>query len=110
MDTKEFTAENPFEPTEIQYAFDCQEKKLPFEIVKEAKTFNGQNATYSLKGRSIPNNYYEIWEDDYIVHFSCVYGNSGSGYAKNRFDTIEKFKEEILSAFNLVEKIQLSLF
>ena len=115
MDTnanKDYIAENPFELTELQYAFECQRDKKPFQIVKKIKGKNGDNVTMTIKGNSITENYYEIWNDDYIVHFDLEQdnGKSGRGYARNRFNTIEELKAEIFSAFNLIEQAQMSLF
>lgn len=107
-------SENPFEPAEIQYAFECQKDKIPFEIRKETKMQSGHKKIVSIKGNFIPESYREIWNgDDYIVYFNYEYGSKGNpsgGYAKNRFDSIESLRAEMFSAFKLTETAQLSLF
>lgn len=107
-------SENPFEPAEIQYAFECQRDKIPFEVRKETKIQSGHKKVLSIKGGFISENYRDNWNgDDFIVYFDYEYlskGYEGGGYAKNRFDTIEGLRAEILSAFRLTENTQLSLF
>lgn len=107
-------SENPFEPAEIQYIFECQREKIPFEIRKETTMQSGHKKIVSIKGNFIPESYREIWNgDDYIVRFNYEYGskgNPGGSYAKNRFDTIESLRAEMFSAFKLTEKAQISLF
>lgn len=107
-------SENPFEPAEIQYIFECQRDKIPFEIRKETKMQSGHKKLVVIKGGFIPESYREIWKgDNYIVHFDYEYSNKGyegGGYAKNRFDTIESLRAEMFSAFKLTETAQISLF
>lgn len=107
-------SENPFEPAEFQYVFECQRDKIPFEIRKETKMQSGHKKELSIKGNFIPENLRDNWNgDDFIVYFNYEYsnkGNSGGGYAKNRFDTLESLRAEMFSAFRLTETAQISLF
>lgn len=107
-------SENPFDPAEIQYIFECQRVKKPFEVRKETKMQSGHKKELSIKGNFIPANLQDRWNgDDYIVHFDVQYsskGNESCGYARNRFDTQESLRAEIFSAFRLTEQAQMSLF
>ncbi len=107
-------SENPFEPAELQYIFECQKDKKPFEVRKETKMQSGHKKLVVINGDFIPENYCHIWNgDNFIVHFNYEYSNKsyeGGGYAKNRFDTVESLRAEIFSAFKLTETAQISLF
>lgn len=100
--------ENPFTSAELEEMFENQKRKIPFELHKDVKASGGEKI--ELKIHSIHTDYLDIWKDDYIVSFhynkTSTYGH---GYAKNRFDNFQDFKNEVFSTFN-IEEIQLSLF
>lgn len=102
--------ENPFYPSELNEIFEKQRDKVEFEVKKEVKDKRSQKWTLTIHGHPIGQDYYDIWHDDYIVSFDCHNNGSGHSYAKNRFDSIEKFKAEIFEAFNLTEPAQITFF
>lgn len=101
--------DNPFTNGEIKEIFEKQKNKIPFEIKKSVKDEQDQKWDLTLSGRFIPDYCYDIWKDDYIVGFDKMSSTSGSGYGSNRFETVDKLKQEIFSAFYLVES-QLTFF
>ena len=102
--------ENPFYQSELNEMFEKQRDKAEFEVKKEVKDKSGKAWTLKVDGHSIGLDYYDIWHDDYIVGFDCHGSLEGSGYAKNRFDSVEAFKSEIFKAFGLTEPAQMTLF
>lgn len=100
--------ENPFTNTELNDIFEKQRKKIPFEFTKNVKDECGKK--YKLTVNSMSTDYYDIWHDDYIINFDKSYATGGKGYACNRFETFDDLKNEIFSAFDLVECSQTTLF
>lgn len=100
---------NPFTNGEIKEIFEKQKNKIPFEIKKSVKDEQGKKWNLRLSGRFIPDYCYDIWKDDYIISFDKSNSTSGTGYANNRFETVDKLKQNIFSAFGLTET-QLSFF
>ena len=101
--------ENPFTNTELNDIFQKQREKIPFKIIKSVKD-DGKEYDLTINGHFIPTDYYDIWRDDYIVGFDKSYKTGGKGYANNRFETFDELKNEIFSAFDLVECLQTTLF
>lgn len=106
----QMSIENPFTNAELNDIFKKQKEKIPFKIIKNVKDECGKEYELSINGRFIPTDYYDIWQDDYIVGFDKSYATGGRGYANNRFETFDELKNEIFSAFDLVECLQTTLF
>ncbi|MEE1503102.1 MAG: hypothetical protein UGF89_02510 [Acutalibacteraceae bacterium] len=101
---------NPFTNAELEDCFNKQLNKIPFELTKEVKTEGPKPIVLRLSYLETDNK--GVWNDTYIVDFSYDNRNTtyGCGYARNRFDNFETFKNEIFEAFGLEEETQLSLF
>ena len=106
----QMSIENPFTNAELNDIFKNQREKIPFEITKNVKDEDDKKYKLSINGRFIPTDYYDIWHDDYIVDFDKSYATGGRSYASNRFETFDELKNEIFSAFDLVECSQITLF
>lgn len=102
--------ENPFSSFQIQEAFEKQRDKVVFELKECVKDKEGKAHCFEVIGRKIDPRNIDIWNDDYIVSFRYSTSDSGRSHAKNRFESVEKLKEEMFFAFGLTEPAQISLF
>lgn len=109
MSEKEPKMESPFSDAELQEIFEKQKSKIPFELRKNI-VVDKNNGVIRISGKSLNESYYDIWHDDYILHFDTEFKTSGSGFGHNRFSTFDEFKSFVFKTFNLTEQAQISLF
>lgn len=101
--------ESPFSDAELQEIFEKQKAKIPFEAKKNV-VVDKKNGVIRISGKPLNESYYDIWNDDYILHFDIEFKTSGHGFGQNRFSTFDEFKEFVFKTFNLTEQAQISLF